>query len=112
MKQIRLLDLGAHHHPLRDDLLRAMTQVLDSQHFIMGEEVKRLETEIAAYTGVSRAVGCASGSDALYLALLAGGVGHGDEVLTTPFSFLPEYGRIRDKSGYENLDKHLTYEHA
>jgi dTDP-4-amino-4,6-dideoxygalactose transaminase len=71
-----------------------MTQVLDSQHYIMGEEVKKLETEIAAYTGVSRAVGCASGSDALYLALLAAGVGRGDEVLTTPFSFFATAGSI------------------
>lgn len=93
-KQIPLLDPGAQHRPLRDELLRAMTQVLDSQHFIMGEEVKKLETEIAAYTGVSRAVGCASGSDALYLALLAAGVGHGDEVLTTPFSFFATAGSI------------------
>ena len=93
-KQIPLLDPGAQHRPLRNDLLRAMTKVLDSQHFIMGEEVKKLETEIAAYTGVSRAVGCASGSDALYLALLAAGVGHGDEVLTTPFSFFATAGSI------------------
>lgn len=93
-KQILLFDPGTQHRPLRDDLLRAMTQVLDSQHFIMGEEVKKLETEIAAYTGVSRAVGCASGSDALYLALLAAGVGHGDEVLTTPFSFFATAGSI------------------
>ena len=93
-KQIPLLDPGAQHRPLRNDLLRAMTQVLDSQHFIMGEEVKKLEAEIAAYTGVSRAVGCASGSDALYLALLAAGVGHGDEVLTTPFSFVATAGSI------------------
>lgn len=93
-KQIPLFDPGTQHRPLRDDLLRAMTQVLDSQHFIMGEEVKKLETEIAAYTGVSRAVGCASGSDALYLALLAAGVGHGDEVLTTPFSFFATAGSI------------------
>lgn len=93
-KQILLFDPGTQHRPLRGDLLRAMTQVLDSQHFIMGEEVKKLETEIAAYTGVSRAVGCASGSDALYLALLAAGVGHGDEVLTTPFSFFATAGSI------------------
>lgn len=93
-KQIPLFDPATQHRPLRDDLLRAMTQVLDSQHFIMGEEVKKLETEIAAYTGVSRAVGCASGSDALYLALLAAGVGHGDEVLTTPFSFFATAGSI------------------
>lgn len=93
-KRIPLLDLEAQHRPLRDELLRAMTRVMDSQHFIMGEDVKQLEKEIAAYTGVSRGVGCASGSDALYLALLAAGVGPGDEVLTTPFSFFATAGSI------------------
>ena len=93
-KRIPLLDLEAQHRPLREELLAAMTRVMDSQHFIMGKEVKQLESEIAAYTGVLRAVGCASGSDALYLALLAAGVGRGDEVLTTPFSFFATAGSI------------------
>ncbi len=93
-KRVPLLDLEAQHRPLRDELLRAMTRVMDSQQFIMGEEVKQLEKEIAAYTGVSRGVGCASGSDALYLALMAAGVGPGDEVLTTPFSFFATAGSI------------------
>jgi dTDP-4-amino-4,6-dideoxygalactose transaminase len=93
-KRIPLLDLEAQHRPLRDELLRAMTRVMDSQHFIMGPEVKQLEQEIATYTGVARAVSCASGSDALYLALLAAGVGPGDVVLTTPFSFFATAGSI------------------
>src|SRR5215469_11204736 len=93
-KRIPLLDLQAQHRPLRDELLRAMARVVDSQHFILGPEVKQLEKEIAAYTGVAHGVGCASGSDALYLALLAAGVGPGDEVLTTPFSFFATAGSI------------------
>jgi dTDP-4-amino-4,6-dideoxygalactose transaminase len=93
-KRVPLLDLAAHHQPLREELLQAITRVVDSQHFIMGEEVKQLEREIAAYTGVSDGVGCASGSDALYLALLAAGVGRGDVVLTTPFSFFATAGSI------------------
>jgi dTDP-4-amino-4,6-dideoxygalactose transaminase len=93
-KRIPLLDLEAQHRPLRDELLRAMARVVDSQHFIMGEEVKQLEKEIAVYTGVWRGIGCASGSDALYLALQAAGVGPGDEVLTTPFSFFATAGSI------------------
>lgn len=93
-KRIPLLDLEAQHKPLREELLRAMARVVDSQHFIMGPEVKQLEKEIAAYTGVAYGIGCASGSDALYLALLAAGVGPGDEVLTTPFSFFATAGSI------------------
>src|SRR5690242_5715076 len=93
-KRIPLLDLAAQHRPLRDELLRAMTLVMDSQQFIMGPEVKQLEEEVAAYTGVARGISCASGSDALYLALLAAGVGPGDVVLTSPFSFFATAGSI------------------
>lgn len=93
-KHIPLLDLSAQHQPLRDELLAAITRVVDSQRFIMGPEVKDLEKQVATYTGVSHAVACASGSDALYLALLAAGVGPGDVVLTTPFSFFATAGSI------------------
>jgi dTDP-4-amino-4,6-dideoxygalactose transaminase len=93
-KRVPLLDLARQHGPLREELLEAMARVVDSQHFIMGEEVKQLEKEIAAYTGVPHGVSCASGSDALYLALLAAGVGPGDQVLTTPFSFFATAGSI------------------
>lgn len=93
-KRVPLLDLDAQHKPLREELLKAITRVVDSQHFIMGPEVKQLEKEIAAYTGVSHGIACASGSDALYLALMAAGVGPGDVVLTTPFSFFATAGSI------------------
>jgi dTDP-4-amino-4,6-dideoxygalactose transaminase len=93
-KRIPLLDLEAQHRPLRGELLNAIGRVVDSQHFIMGPEVRALEEAIAVYSGVARGVGCASGSDALYLALLAAGVGPGDEVVTTPFSFFATAGSI------------------
>jgi len=93
-RRIPLLDLEAQHRGLRDEILRAITRVVDSQHFIMGKEVKELEQEIARYTEVSHGIACASGSDALYLALLAAGIGPGDAVLTTPFSFFATAGAI------------------
>jgi dTDP-4-amino-4,6-dideoxygalactose transaminase len=93
-RRIPLLDLSRTHDPLRGELLAAITRVVDSQKFIMGEEVKLLEQEMAAYHGVSHAVACASGSDALFLALLAAGVRHGDTVITTPFSFFATAGAI------------------
>ena len=93
-RRIPLLDLEAHHRPLRAELLEAITRVIDSHQFIMGAEVRQLENEIAAYSGVSHGIGCASGSDALYLALLAAGVGRDDVVVTTPFSFFATAGSI------------------
>ncbi len=93
-RKIPLLDLAALHAPLRDEVLAAITRVVDSQKFIMGEDVKELEAMVARYSGVSHAVGCASGSDALFLALLGLGVGPGDKVLTTPYSFFATVGAI------------------
>jgi dTDP-4-amino-4,6-dideoxygalactose transaminase len=74
--------------------MAAITRVVDSQKFILGEDVQRLEEEIAAYCGARYAVGCASGSDALFLALLALEIGQGDEVLTTPYTFFATAGAI------------------
>ena len=93
-RKIPLLDLAKLHAPLRDEILAEMTRVVDSQRFIMGEDVQELEQLIARYSGVQFAIGCASGSDALYLALLAAGVGPGDRVLTTPYSFFATAGVI------------------
>jgi len=93
-KKVPLLDLQAQHSQIRDEVLAQIVRVVDAQKFILGEDVKQLEEEIAAYCGCSHAVGCASGSDALVLALMALGVGPGDEVLTTPYSFFATAGAV------------------
>jgi dTDP-4-amino-4,6-dideoxygalactose transaminase len=85
--QVPLLDLKQQHAHLREELRAAVDRILDSQQFVLGEEVRLLEAEIAAYSATRHAVGCASGSDALLLALMALDIKAGDEVITTPFSF-------------------------
>ena len=84
---VPLLDLQAQYVFLRDDLLQAVERVMSSQRFVLGDEVRGLENSIAGYCQTKHAVGCASGSDALLLALMALDVKAGDEVITTPFSF-------------------------
>ncbi|MDT5156621.1 MAG: hypothetical protein QOH51_978 [Acidobacteriota bacterium] len=92
--QIPLLDLKQQHAALREELREAVGRVLDSQQFILGEDVRLLEAELARYTETKYAVGCGSGSDALLLALLALDVGEGCEVVTTPFTFFATAGAI------------------
>src|SRR5919205_3304947 len=92
--QVPLLDLKRQHEALREELREALGRVLDSQQFILGEDVRRLEEELAAYTRARHAVGCGSGSDALLLALLALDVKAGDGVVTTPFTFFATAGAI------------------
>ena len=87
VSSVPLLDLKAQFAPLREEILRAMQAVVDAQSFILGPTVQQFETAVARYTGAKHAVGCASGTDALILALAAHEIGPGDEVLTTPFSF-------------------------
>ncbi len=82
------LDLKAQFATIREDVLAAVTRVMESQHFILGPEVKQLEEEIGAKIGAKYAIACASGTDALILALMAAQIGTGDEVITTPFSFI------------------------
>ena len=93
-RKVPLLDLRSLHRPIRDEILAEVTRVIDSNAFIMGEDVKLLEKSIAEYSHVPYAIGCASGSDALLLALMAAGIGAGDEVLTTPFTFFATAGSI------------------
>jgi dTDP-4-amino-4,6-dideoxygalactose transaminase len=85
--QVPLLDLPRQYAYIRGDIEKALRRVADSQQFILSEEVAAFEREAAAYLGPTFVVGCASGTDALWLALMAAGVGPGDEVITTPFSF-------------------------
>jgi len=84
---VPLLDLQAQYVSLRDDMRRAIERVMDSQRFVLGDEVRELENSIAEYCQTKHAIGCASGSDALLLALMALNIKQGDEVITTPFSF-------------------------
>ena len=88
------LDLRAQFASIRDEVMAAVTRVMENQHFILGPEVAKFEEEIATKLSAKHAVGCASGTDALILALLAAGIGPGDEVITTPFSFVATAGSI------------------
>ena len=93
---VPLLDLRAQHATIRDEVVSALMRVVDSQHFILGEAVERLETEVAALSHTKYAIGCANGTDALLLAMRALDVGRGDEVITTPFTFFATAGTIHN----------------
>lgn len=88
------LDLKAQFAGIREEVMEAVTRVMESQHFILGSEVKLFEDEMASMLGARHAVACASGSDALLLALMACGIQAGDEVITTPFTFVATAGSI------------------
>lgn len=92
--RFEFLDLRAQFATIHDEVMQAVNRVFESQHFILGPEVKLFEEEIAAKLGAKFAVGCASGTDALILSLLSAGIGEGDEVITTPFSFIATAGTI------------------
>ena len=85
--KIPILDLTAQYKSIKKEVDAAIKKVVDSQHFILGPEVEMFEKEVAAYCGTKYAAGVASGTDALILSLKALGIGKGDEVITTPFTF-------------------------
>jgi dTDP-4-amino-4,6-dideoxygalactose transaminase len=91
---VPFIDLVAQYQSIRDEVRAAVDQCFESQHFILGDEVAGLEQDIAAYCDAQFAIGCASGTDALILALLAAGVQPGDEVITSPFTFFASAGAI------------------
>ena len=92
--KVPLLDLAEQNKALRPEIESALGRVLDTNAFILGGAVKGLEDELAAYCRTKYAIGCASGSDALLLALMAVGVTAGDEVITTPYSFFATVSAI------------------
>lgn len=85
---LQFLNLRLQFDQIRDELMQAVTNVLETQKFVLGPEVEQFEAEIASYLGCRSAVACASGTDALVLALMAARIGPGDEVITTPFTFV------------------------
>ncbi len=92
--KVPLLDLQAQLSYLQEDLVAAVTRVVKSTRYIQGPEVDGLEREIADYCGTKHAVGVTSGTDALLICLMSLGIGQGDKVLTTPFSFFATMGVI------------------
>jgi dTDP-4-amino-4,6-dideoxygalactose transaminase len=92
--QVPLLDLAAQYAPIRDAVVEAVTRVVDTQKFILGPEVEAFEAEAAAYLGARHAIGVTSGTDALLVAMMALGLGRGDEVIVPTYSFFATAGCV------------------
>ncbi|MFP6639663.1 MAG: DegT/DnrJ/EryC1/StrS family aminotransferase [Myxococcota bacterium] len=93
-RPIKMLDLPHLHAPIRDAMMEVIERVVDGGNYVLGEEVEAFERELADFTGARYAISCGSGSDALFLALQASGVGPGDEVICPAFSFFATAGAI------------------
>ena len=94
VREVPLLDLRRQYAQIRMEIDEALQRVTESQQFILSDEVAAFEREAATYLGASFVVGCASGTDALWLALVAAGVAPGDEVITTSFTFFSSAAAI------------------
>jgi len=91
---VPMLDLKAQYATIRQEIKQVVDEVLESQYFILGPKVNKLEEEIASYSGTKHAVGVSSGTDALLISLMALDIKPGDEVITTPFTFFSTAGSI------------------
>ena len=91
---VPFIDLRAQHATIRTEVMEAVERVFENQSFVLGEEVSDFEADAAEYCDARIAIGCASGTDALLLSLMACGVGPGDEVITSPFTFFATAGSI------------------
>jgi len=94
MMKIPMLDLAEQYATLKDEIMVSLDEVMSSSQFILGSNVKKLEADIAEYSHVKHGIGCGNGSDAIHIALQAAGIGEGDEVITTPFTFFATGGAI------------------
>lgn len=106
--KVPILDLNKQYEPILNEIKQEMENVFKTHYYILGNEVKELEKEIADYSNANYAVGCASGSDALVLALKALEIGAGDEVITTPFTFFATAGsihRVGAKPVFVDIDR-------
>ena len=92
--KIPMLDLSEQYQGIRDEVIAALDKVMSSTHFILGDNVKKLESDIAQFSNVAHGIGVANGSDAIHISLEAIGVQAGDEVITTPFTFFATGGAI------------------
>lgn len=108
---VPLLDLKAQYVTIKDEIKAAIERVVESQHFIMGPDVADLEKAIAGYVGAKFAIGCASGSDAIMLAMMALGIGRDDEVICPSYTFFATGGyitKVGAKPVYAEIDP-VTY---
>lgn len=104
---VPLLDLRLQYEPLKAEILSEIEKVADSQHFVLGPQVERLETAVAKYCGAAHTAGASSGTDAQLLLMMAMGIGPGDAVITTPFTFFATAGciaRLGAKPVFADID--------
>jgi dTDP-4-amino-4,6-dideoxygalactose transaminase len=107
LKNIPLLDLKAQYNNLKPEIDNAIAKVLNSGQFVLGENVEKLQKEIAEHCGVKYGVGVASGTDALILSLIALGIKEGDEIITTPYTFIATteaIAKVRAKTVFVDID--------